>query len=60
MSKKKEKPEDKSVTFDKAKLYHDIKEEKHKKIKSEDFEAELEKLAIELVNLQEWIKLNKL
>ena len=60
MSKKKEQPETKSATFDKGKLYHDIKEEKHKKIKSEEFEAELEKLAIELVNLQEWIKLNKL
>ena len=60
MAEKKKKQADKSVSFDKGKLYHDIKEEKHKKIKSDDYEKELEKLAIELVKLQEWIKFKKL
>jgi polyphosphate kinase 2 len=41
-------------------LYHDIEQEKRKKLKRKEFEKLLLKLEIELVKLQEWVKANKL
>ena len=41
-------------------LYHDIKQEKKKKLDPGEYENLLLKLEIELVKLQEWVKANKL
>ena len=41
-------------------LYHDIKQEKKKKLDRKEYEKLLLKLEIELVKLQEWVKANKL
>jgi polyphosphate kinase 2 len=46
--------------FDKADLYHDVEEDKDKKMKNKRYFKELAKLDIELVKLQEWIKTKKL
>ena len=50
----------KSVKFDKESFYHDIEDKKHKKLKKKIFLKELEKLDVELVKLQEWVKAKKL
>jgi polyphosphate kinase 2 len=60
MADKKKTPAVKKEKFDKNKLYHDIEEEKHKKLKRKDYEKHLTKLDIELIKLQEWVKTNKL
>jgi polyphosphate kinase 2 len=44
----------------KDELYHDIKQEKKKKLGSREYEEMLMTLEIELVKLQEWVKANKL
>jgi len=41
-------------------LYHDIKQEKKKKLESGKYDELLMTLEIELVKLQEWVKANKL
>ena len=41
-------------------LYHDIKQEKKKKLSDEEYEKLLLNLEVELVKLQEWVKANKL
>ena len=41
-------------------LYHDIEQEKKKKLNSEEYDKLLMDLEIELVKLQEWVKSNKL
>jgi polyphosphate kinase 2 len=46
--------------FDKEDLYHDVKQEKRKKLNKKKFEKLLLKQEIELVKLQEWVKANKL
>jgi polyphosphate kinase len=50
----------KKEKFDKADLYHDVEEDKDKKMKNKRYFKELAKLDIELVKLQEWIKTKKL
>jgi polyphosphate kinase 2 len=45
---------------EKVGLYHDIKQEKKKKLKKKEYEKLLLKLETELVKLQEWVKANKL
>jgi len=44
----------------KEELYHDIEQEKKKKLSSEEYDDLLMDLEIELVKLQEWVKTNKL
>jgi polyphosphate kinase len=41
-------------------LYHDIKQEKKKKLDDKEYEKLLLSLEVELVKLQEWVKANKL
>ena len=41
-------------------LYHDIKQEKKKKVDDKEYEKLLLNLEVELVKLQEWVKANKL
>ena len=41
-------------------LYHDVEQEKKKKLDSDEYEELLRDLEIELVKLQEWVKANKL
>jgi polyphosphate kinase 2 len=60
MAVKKKTKEVKSKNFDKSELYHDIEQLKDKKMKNKHFTKELEKLDIELIKLQEWIKAKKL
>jgi polyphosphate kinase len=48
------------VTNGKEDLYHDIEQEKKKKLDSKEYEELLTDLEIELVKLQEWVKANKL
>jgi polyphosphate kinase 2 (PPK2 family) len=60
MAEKKKTNEVKKEKFDKADLYHDIEDEKHKKMKNKLYLKELTKLDIELIKLQEWIKAKKL
>jgi polyphosphate kinase 2 len=59
-SVKKETPKVKKEKFDKADLYHDVEDEKHKKMKKKHYLKELQKLEIELIKLQEWVKAKKL
>jgi polyphosphate kinase len=47
-------------TFEKKDLYHDIKQDKKEKLDKKVFEKQLQKLEIELVKLQEWVKAKKL
>ena len=60
MAEKKKTKEIKKEKFDKADLYHDVEDEKHKKMKNKLYLKELTKLDIELIKLQEWIKAKKL
>jgi polyphosphate kinase 2 len=48
------------VEFNRSELYHDINVEKQRKLTNEFYFSELDKLEIELVKLQEWVKHNKL
>jgi polyphosphate kinase 2 len=58
-TKKEDKPD--RVKFNgKDDLYHDIEQEKKKKLDSNEYEELLQDLEIELVKLQEWVKANKL
>jgi polyphosphate kinase 2 len=58
-SKKEDKP-DRANLRRKEDLYHDIKQEKKKKLESGKYDKLLMTLEIELVKLQEWVKANKL
>ncbi|MGD0753516.1 MAG: polyphosphate kinase 2 [Bacteroidales bacterium] len=60
MAHNKEKKSAKLRVAEKDKLYHDIKQEKKKKLGSGEYEELLMTLEIELVKLQEWVKANKL
>jgi polyphosphate kinase len=58
-SKNKEVP-GKKAPVGKEDLYHDIKQEKKKKLDDREYEQLLRDLEIELVKLQEWVKAKKL
>jgi polyphosphate kinase 2 len=60
MAQNKEKKSAKLRVTGKDELYHDIKQEKKKKLGSGEYEELLMTLEIELVKLQEWVKANKL
>lgn len=60
MAHKKERKKAKAKVADKAGLYHDVDQEKRKKLGSGEYEKLLLKLEIELVKLQEWVKAQKL
>jgi len=60
MTHSKEKKSDKEKTVEKDNLYHDVEEEKQKKLDPEEYNKLLMNLEIELVKLQEWVKANKL
>jgi polyphosphate kinase 2 len=60
MAKKGDKKSDNIKVAAKEDLYHDIKQEKKKKLKSAEYENLLLPLEVELVKLQEWVKANKL
>jgi polyphosphate kinase 2 len=60
MAKKKKSKEVKKEKFDKSELYHDIEDQKDKKMKNKHYFNELIKLDVELVKLQEWVKTKKL
>jgi polyphosphate kinase len=60
MASKREIISSKSKTVGKEDLYHDIKQEKKKKLDSGKYDELLMTLEIELVKLQEWVKANKL
>jgi polyphosphate kinase len=51
---------EKVKTSGKNDLYHDVEQEKKKKLESEEYEELLRNLAVELVKLQEWVKARKL
>ena len=50
----------KEEKFDKASLYHDITDNRHKRMKDGKYYKELRKLEVELIKLQEWVKTKKL
>lgn len=60
MAHNKEKTQTKGKSNGKDDLYHDIEQEKRKKLSSDEYENHLRDLDIELVKLQEWVKANKL
>ncbi len=60
MAAKDKKEKIKVETFKKKDLYHDIEPEKKRKLDKKEYEQFLEKLEIELVKLQEWVKAKKL
>ena len=60
MANNKEKKKAKETVAEKADLYHDIEQEKKKKLDRKKYDKELLALEIELVKLQEWVKANKL
>jgi polyphosphate kinase len=60
MASNKDEKADRTRFNGKEDLYHDIKEEKKKKMGDGEYEELLMDLEIELVKLQEWVKANKL
>jgi polyphosphate kinase 2 len=60
MGHNKEKNQVNGKSTGKDDLYHDIEQEKKKKLGSDEYEDLLRDLEIELVKLQEWVKANKL
>jgi polyphosphate kinase len=60
MADKKKTRKAEKTKFDKSELYHDIEQKMDKKMKNKHYFAELVKLDIELVKLQEWVKAKKL
>ena len=60
MATDREKNSAKAKAFGKDDLYHDIEQEKKKKLDDEHYEELLIPLEIELVKLQEWVKANRL
>lgn len=60
MGSHKEKHKDNGKPAGKDDLYHDIEQEKKKKLDSDKYEDLLRDMEIELVKLQEWVKANKL
>jgi polyphosphate kinase 2 len=55
-----EKKKAKVKGIEKNDLYHDIKQEKRKKLETSEYDKLLLNLEIELVKLQEWVKANRL
>ncbi len=60
MAGRKEDKSDRPKFIGKEDLYHDIKQEKKKKLEPDAYEELLLPLEVELVKLQEWVKANKL
>jgi polyphosphate kinase 2 len=60
MANNKGKKKAKAKTAEKTDLYHDIVQEKRKKLDRKEYDKRLLELEIELVKLQEWVKANKL
>ena len=60
MATNKEKNSVKEKTVGKEDLYHDIEQEKKKKMDDSEYEESLTDLEVELVKLQEWVKAKKL
>jgi polyphosphate kinase len=60
MAQNDEKKKGRLKNIDDSDLYHDIKQQKRKKLNLREYEDFLLKLEIELVKLQEWVKTNKL
>lgn len=60
MATNKEKNSAKEKTVGKNDLYHDIEQEKKKKMDDSEYEELLTDLEVELVKLQEWVKAKKL
>jgi polyphosphate kinase 2 len=60
MAEKKKQKEVKKEKIDQSELYHDIEDQKHKKLKKKHYFKELGKIEIELIKLQEWVKARKL
>src|ERR1035437_2384967 len=60
MATNKEKKLAKEKTIGKDDLYHDIEQEKKKKMDDSEYEELLTDLEVELVKLQEWVKAKKL
>ena len=60
MTHNKEKKSTEGKSDGKEDLYHDIEQEKRKKMDSGEYEELLLDMEIELVKLQEWVKANKL
>src|SRR5664280_2016833 len=60
MATNKEKKLAKEKTVGKDDLYHDIEQEKKKKMDDSEYEESLTDLEVELVKLQEWVKAKKL
>lgn len=60
MAQNDEKKKGRLESIDRGGLYHDIKQEKKKKLNLKAYEKSLVKLEIELVKLQEWVKANRL
>jgi polyphosphate kinase 2 len=60
MATNKEKNSAKEKTVGKDDLYHDIEQEKKKKMDDSEYEELLTDLEVELVKLQEWVKAKKL
>jgi polyphosphate kinase len=60
MAKRKADTEEKTKLNSKEDLYHDVKQEKKKKLETEEYEKLLLDLEVELVKLQEWVKAKKL
>ena len=60
MAEKKKSGEVKKEKLENNDLYHDVEDKRHKKMKNKHYFKELDRLDIELVKLQEWIKAKKL
>ena len=60
MTHKVEKKSVKAIVAENDDFYHDIEQEKKKKLHRKEYDKLLMKLEIELVKLQEWVKANKL
>jgi polyphosphate kinase 2 (PPK2 family) len=60
MANNKEEKPDKAKLNRKDDLYHDIAQEKKRKLEESEYENLLMTLEIELVKLQEWVKAKKL
>jgi polyphosphate kinase 2 len=59
MKEKKKSREVKERKLEDSDIYHDVEDERHKKLKKKFYFKELTKLEIELIKMQEWIKVKK-
>jgi polyphosphate kinase 2 len=60
MAHNEQKKKSPALSDEKKGLYHDIEQERKKKLSNKEYEKKLLYLEIELVKLQEWVKANKL